>query len=211
MSRLYLVTPAAIDLATFPALLDEALGAVPVASLLVAPLGLSDMALQRVAEVLTPIGQRHDAAVLVRNDTRAAGRAKADGVHVDGSLAELKQAVEAFRPRSIVGAGGLKTRHDAMAAAETGADYVFFGMIDRPEDPEAHPKSLELAGWWMPLFETPCVCLAGADLASVAEVARTGADFVGLRDAVWAHEAGPAAALVEAARLIEAHTPERLA
>lgn len=208
MSSLYLVTPRDIDLATFPARLEAALAAEPVASLLIAPDGISDMALQRIAEVLTPIGQRHGAAVVVLNDTRAAGRAKTDGLHVDAGPAELKAAVAAFRPQRIVGAGGIKTRHDAMAAAEAGVDYVFFGMLDRPEDPEAHPKSLDLAEWWAPLFEIPSVCLAGADLASVDAVAATGADFVALRDAVWNHPDGPGPALREAARRIAAHAPE---
>jgi thiamine-phosphate pyrophosphorylase len=208
LSRLYLLTPATIDLATFPAVLDQALADTPVASLLIAPIGVADMALQRIAEVLTPIGQRHGAAVLVRNDTRAAARAKADGVHVDTGQADLAAAIKSFRPQNIVGAGGIKTRHDAMSAAEVGVDYVFFGMPERPEDPEAHPKSLDLADWWMPLFEIPCVCMAGADIASVATVAATGADFVALRDAVWNHPAGPAAALAEAAALVAAHAPE---
>lgn len=201
MSRLYLVTPRDIDLATFPAVLDEALADGIVASLLVAPQDLSDMALQRIAEVLTPIGQRHGAAVLILNDTRAAGRVKADGVHVDaGGPAALTEAIRSFRPQRIVGAGGLKTRHDAMTAAEAGADYVFFGMLDQPEAAEAHLKSLDLAEWWMPVFETPCVCLAGSDMASIETVAATGADFVALRDAVWAHPAGPRAAIADAAR-----------
>lgn len=208
MSRLYLVTPRDIDLAVFPARLEATLAAEPVASLLIAPAGVSDMALQRIAEVLTPVGQKHGAAVLILNDTRAAGRAKADGLHVDTGPAELKAAVASFSPQRIVGAGGIKTRHDAMAAAESGCDYVFFGMLDRPEDADAHPKSLDLAEWWAPLFETPSVCLAGADLASVDTVAATGADFVALRDAIWNHSDGPEAALREAARRIAAHAPE---
>lgn len=211
MSRLYLVTPLEFDLARFPAVLEEALSGGDVASLLIAPKGVSDMALQRIAEVLAPIGQRHGAAVLVLNDTRAAGRARADGVHVDTGVAALKAACSTFQPKSIVGAGGLKTRHDAMQAAETGADYVFFGMIEKPEEAMAHDKSLDLAEWWMPLFETPCVCFAGSDIASVDAVAATGADFVALRDAVWSHPAGPKAAVAEAIARIAAAAPEETA
>ncbi len=200
MTRIYLITPRDIDLATFPARLDQALAGGDVASLLIAPENVSEMALQRVAEVLTPIAQKAGVAVLVRDDTRAAGRAKADGIHIETGIAEIRTAVSSFHPQRIVGAGNILTRHDAMEAAEAGADYIFFGLIDRPEEPEAHPKSLDFADWWVPLFEPPCVVLAGSTLASVDEVAETGADFVGLRDAIWLDPRGPRAAVEEAER-----------
>ncbi|MBP0644271.1 hypothetical protein J8J17_20960, partial [Mycobacterium tuberculosis] len=48
----------------------------------------------------------------------------------------------------IVGAGGLKTRHAAMEAGERDVDYVFFGLTERAEDDDVHPRTLELAAWW---------------------------------------------------------------
>ncbi len=200
MARLYLVTPRDLDIATFPDVLDQALAAGDVASLLIAVDGGSDMTRQRIAEVLTPVGQKHGAAVLVRNDTRAAGRSKADGVHVDTGKADLDAALDTFHPASIVGVGNLATRHEAMEAGETQVDYVFFGDLDRPEFEGGNPRARELAEWWVPLFEPPVVVLAGSDLASLDAAAATGAEFVALRDAVWSHPDGPAAAVAEATR-----------
>ncbi len=131
MARLVLVTPSTVDLATFPATLEAAVSAGDVASLIVALDGGSEMTRQRLAEILTPIAQAHDVAVLVRNDTRAAGRSRADGVHVDTGLADLENALETFHPNGIVGVGGLATRHEAMEAGDTAVDYVFFGDLDR--------------------------------------------------------------------------------
>jgi thiamine-phosphate pyrophosphorylase len=203
LSRLYLITPSSLDIATFPAALEAALQGGEVASLLIATEASSDMAFQRIAEVLTPIGQAAGAAVMVANDTRAAGRAKADGVHVENP-AELADALKSFQPRNIVGAGGIKTRHDAMTAAEGGADYVFFGLLDKPEGVGVHERTLEFAEWWMPLFETPCVALAGSDMASIDALAATGADFIAVRDVIWNHPEGPGAAIAEAVRRIAA-------
>lgn len=202
MTRLYLITPREIDLSTFPARLEEALSGGDVASLLIAPEGVSDMVLQRMAEVLTPIAQKADVAVMVRDDTRATGRAKADGIHVETGLADLKDAVKAMQPQRMVGAGHLLTRHDAMEAAEAGADYVFFGLLDRPEEPDVHPKSIDFAEWWMPLFEPACVVLGGNTIASVVPVAETGADFVALRDAIWNDPRGAKAAIAEVEELL---------
>jgi thiamine-phosphate pyrophosphorylase len=202
LTRLYLITPRDIDLATFPVRLAEALAGGDVASLLIAPEGVSEMALQRMAEVLTPIAQDAGVAVMVRDDTRATGRAKADGIHIETGIADIKAAITSFHPQRMVGAGHILTRHDAMEAAEAGADYIFFGLIDRPEEPDAHPKSLDFADWWVPLFEPPCVVMAGSTLASIDEVAETGADFVAVRDAIWLDPRGPRAAIEEAERRI---------
>lgn len=208
MARLYLVTPRDVDVSTFPALLDETLAAGDVASLLIAVEGGSDMTRQRIAEILTPIAQKHEVAVMVRNDTRATGRAKADGVHVDTGPADLENALESFHPARIVGCGNLATRHDAMEAGETEVDYVFFGDLDRPEAAAPAPRAVDLATWWVPLFEPPVVLMAGSDLATLDAAIASGAEFVALRDAVWDHPAGPAAAVAEASRrLAEAPAP----
>jgi thiamine-phosphate pyrophosphorylase len=207
LAGLYLITPEAIDLATFPARLKAALEPGKVSCLLIAPQGVSDAERQAIAEALVPIAQKHDVAVLLTDDTRTAGRAKADGVHISSSIEDLKAAVKTFRPGRIVGAGGLKTRHEAMEAAEMDVDYVFFGLIDRPEDPETHPKSLDLATWWVPLFEAPVVIMAGATLESVREAAETGAEFVAVRHVVWSDPEGPASAILAAAAAADVEVP----
>ncbi|ODN70036.1 thiamine phosphate synthase [Methylobrevis pamukkalensis] len=203
-ARLFLITPRSLDLEAFVPQLEAALDGGDVASLLIATEVSSEAALQRIAERLVPIAQSRDVAVMVRGDSRTAGRSKADGIHCDTGAADLASAIEAFHPKSIVGAAGLKSRDEAMAAGEAGADYLFFGMIDLPEEPAPHRKSIDFGRWWANVFEPPCVVLAGADLASVTAAAGTGAEFVALRDAVWTHPDGPAAAVKIANDLLEA-------
>jgi thiamine-phosphate pyrophosphorylase len=203
-ARLFLITPREIDLATFAPRLEEALSGGDVASLLIAPAVSSEAHLQRIAEALVPIAQKHDVAALVADDTRAMGRSKADGLHVTAGPAALAEAVEKLQPKSIVGAGELRTRHDAMAAGEAGADYLLFGLLDLPEDPGPHRKTLDLGAWWADLFEPPCVLLAGTEEESIGVCARTGADFVAVRAFVWNHPDGPAAAIRAANAALDA-------
>ncbi|MDR3494791.1 MAG: thiamine phosphate synthase [Ancalomicrobiaceae bacterium] len=202
MTRIVLVSPAKIDLARFPAELEQALAGGDIASVLLAPQGISEMALQRMAEVLTPIAQRAGAAMLVADDTRAAGRSKADGVHVTQGVEALRDAVAALHPQRIVGAGNVTSRHEAMEMADAGADYVFFGLLDLADGIDAHPKSLEFAEWWVPLFEPPCVVMAGSDIASLRPIAKLEADFVALRDAIWNDPRGPKLAVEAAESLL---------
>lgn len=211
-ARLFLITPRSIDFTTFPALLEATLAAGDVATLLIAIDGVSGATLQRMAEVIVPIATAHDVATLVVDDSRVMGRAKADGVHVEAGTAALAEAVKTLAPRHIVGAGNIRTRHEAMEAGEAGADYLMFGLIDLEESEEAHRKTLEFGSWWANLFEPPCVLLAGRSLDSIRDCARTGCEFVGVRGAIWEHADGPAAAIGLANTILDevaAETPDQ--
>ena len=202
-ARLFLITPRIVDAAALAPQLEAALAAGDVASLLIAPDAVSENDLQAIAETLVPIAQKHDVAALVLGNSRVMGRARADGIHIEGGETALKEAIEALQPKSIVGAGNLRARHEAMEAGEAGADYIFFGLLDLEEGDEAHRKTIDLGAWWADLFEPPCVLLSGRSMASVEACARTGADFVALRAAVWEHPDGPAAAIAEANAILD--------
>ena len=202
-ARLFLITPRVVDAAALAPQLEAALAAGDVASLLIAPDAVSENDLQAIAETLVPIAQKHDVAALVLGNSRVMGRARADGIHIEGGETALKEAIEALQPKSIVGAGNLRARHEAMEAGEAGADYIFFGLLDLEEGDDAHRKTIDLGAWWAELFEPPCVLLSGRSMASVEACARTGADFVAVRAAVWEHPDGPATAIAEANAILD--------
>lgn len=180
--QIYLVTPPGVD-ENFAGLLETILEAVPVAALLITPAtdGSAD-AYQRLCKTLVPMAQAAGAAALTVNDTQISGRSSADGVHLTGSLKDLKEVLCRFKPQRIVGAGAIRTRHDAMVKGETQPDYLLFGDVFGEVDlAEAH----DLAAWWADLFQVPCVAMAASDLDSVVAAAQTGADFVGLGPVIW--------------------------
>jgi thiamine-phosphate pyrophosphorylase len=109
----------------------------------------------------------------------------------------------------MVGAGGIKTRHNALVVGEWQPDYVFFGKVDGDIRDEAHPRNIELAQWWAALVEIPCVVMGGRSLASVVDVARSGAEFVALNSAIFANDGGlfPGHAVMEANRLLDESAP----
>jgi thiamine-phosphate pyrophosphorylase len=203
--RLCLVTPPGIDLELFPRRLAAALSGGDVASLIVTADPADPSALQRVAEALVPIAQVRGTAVLIHNDTQVAGRTHADGVHVDSGPADLAAAIAAFRPKKIVGAGGLRSRDEAMRAGEAGADYVFFGRLDGDTGDAIFDKAFDLAEWWSSVFVVPAIVMGGRSLASVRQAAEAHIEFVALGRAVFEH-ADPAAAVAEVNRLLAAVT-----
>jgi thiamine-phosphate pyrophosphorylase len=187
--RLVLILPEGEDLSARATMLEGALKGGDVASVILPQYGLDDGQFQKHAETLVAIVQEAGAAALVAGDTRVAGRAKADGIHVTGGLEELGELIEKFTPQLIVGGGNATDRHKALEIGDVQPDYIFFGKIGGDIKPEAHPKNLALAEWWASMVEIPCIVLGGMDPQSALAAAETGAEFVALDKAVFADPA----------------------
>jgi thiamine-phosphate pyrophosphorylase len=197
-ARLYLVTPLLADPQAFAPRLAEACAGGDVAAVLLRLEAADERTLIKRVKALAPAAQEHGAAALIAVVGEAdlatvVVRGGAGGAHLGADPRELRALRERLKDR-IVGAGGLRSKDDAMSMGEAGADYLLFGE-PRP-DGSLPPLAAveERAAWWAEIFETPCVAFAPT-LEAVARLARTGAEFVALGDAVWEHAAGPAAAL----------------
>jgi len=205
--RLYLVTPAVADAQAFSGALAAALGAGDIAAILLRLAGADERAQINCAKALCPLVQDKGAALLIDGHTEMVARAGADGTHSTG-ITLFNEAIERLKPERIVGVGGLVTRHDAMIAAEAGADYVMFGEPDAAGERPSLEAIEERVAWWAEVFEAPCVAYA-ASLDEVAPLAKAGADFVALGDWLWRDRQAIAAAIMRATE--ELRLPESAA
>jgi thiamine-phosphate pyrophosphorylase len=196
--RLYLVTPAVAEPSGFAATLDAALRAGDVAAVLLRLAEAGERTLIERVKALAPVVQSKAVALLLDGHPGLVARAGADGAHV-GDADALAAALAALKPDRIVGAGGLGTRHDAMSAAEAGADYVMFGEPDANNRRPSFAAVCDRVEWWAEVFEVPCVGFA-ADLDEVPMLVRAGADFVALGDGVWTDARGAATFVAAAGR-----------
>jgi thiamine-phosphate pyrophosphorylase len=177
---LYLVTPVLTEAESFLPALREALASAAIASLLLRLGPLEDARAARLVRAVAEPAQAKGVALLIDGSPALALETGADGAHVGGVGAPLKDAIERLSPRYIVGAGALATRDDAMLDA---------------------PALLERVAWWAEIFNTPCVAFARS-LEDVGPLVAAGADFVMLGDYVWSDPRGPAAAVADARRAI---------
>lgn len=198
--RLYLATPVVDDPQALLTSLPQLLAQADIAAVQVR-LKLADQRtmISRI-KALAPAIQDKGAALLLDGHVELVARAGADGAHVSG-IEALAEALPTLKPDRIAGCGGLKTRHDSMAAGELGADYVLFGEPDERGQRPSPEAIVERLRWWDELFETPCVGFAGA-ADEAFEFARAGADFVLVGDFIWTDPRGAATALKEAERAI---------
>ena len=205
--RLVLIVPPVNDPDDARALIADALRGGDVASVILPQYALDERAFQDVAEAVVPAVQKAGAAALIAGETRIAARCKADGLHIDGGRDMVADAMERFAPEMIVGAGRAKDRHLALEIGELRPDYVFFGKLEGDIKAEPHPKNVSLAQWWASMVEIPCVVMGGRDVSSVVEIAQSGAEFVALRDAVFADAGAAAMKVTEANALLDEKAP----
>jgi thiamine-phosphate pyrophosphorylase len=195
--RLYLVTPAVADPAAVQDMLGAALKSGDVAAVLLRLAAADERTLIRCAKTLAPVVQDQSAALLLDGLPDIVAHVGADGAHLS-DIAAFEAALGTLKPARIAGCSGLQTRHDAMLAADAGADYVMFGDPDRRQHRPSLDAVVERVDWWAELFEIPCVGFAGS-MDDVAPLADAGAEFIALGDWIFDYPQGAALAVAEAA------------
>jgi thiamine-phosphate pyrophosphorylase len=184
--------------------LAAALAAADVAAVLLRLAAADERGLINTVKKLAPAVQDRGAALLIDAHADLAARAGADGAHLSG-LDAFKAALPVLKPARIAGCGGLVSRHDAMIAAESGADYVMFGEPDAEGRRPSFDAILERVAWWAEVFEVPCVGFA-ADLGEAEDLARAGADFIAMAS-ILTDTRGAATAAGEAAKRLTRAEP----
>jgi thiamine-phosphate pyrophosphorylase len=196
--RLYLITPPVADPATVREVLAAAVKSADVAAVLLRLAAADERTLINRTKALAPLVQDQGAAFLLDGLPDIVAHAGADGAHLTGTAA-FEAALTTLKPARIVGCGGLQTRHDAMAVAEAGADYVMFGEPDERQHRPSLEAVVERVAWWAELFEIPCVGFAGG-IEEVAPLAEAGAEFIALGDWIFRYPEGADVAVAAAAR-----------
>jgi thiamine-phosphate pyrophosphorylase len=195
LARLYLLTPPVERPAAVTDMAD-AVASADVAAVLLRLADADERSLINLVKEIAPKVQRRDVALILAGRDDIVARSGADGAHL-GDLEALKDAVSRLKPKSIAGAGGLHTRHEAMEAAEAGADYVMFGEPDAAGRRPSFDAVIDRVEWWAEVFEIPCVAYA-ARLEEISTLAGAGADFIAVGEAVFDDPRGVRAALADA-------------
>jgi thiamine-phosphate pyrophosphorylase len=188
--QLYLITPPAIDLATFPDLLAAALDAGGVACVQLRLPGSDAATLGHAAEKLGKVVQSRDIAFLLNGPPALAKQSGCDGVHLDDAAA-VAAARKALGDSANIGASCGTTAQLGLDAGEDGADYVSFGPFFPKQGETA--AELETLAWWARVMTLPVVAIGGIKAENCAPLVAAGADFLAVISAVWDFPSGPAA------------------
>jgi thiamine-phosphate pyrophosphorylase len=157
---------------------------------------VDDDAVRRACDILRPVAQGRDVALLLNDRPDLAAEMGCDGVHVGQEDTPYEEARRIIGGDGIVGVTCHDSRHLAMVAAEKGADYVAFGAFFATGT--KRPKSWadpEILAWWSDLMTVPCVAIGGITVDNCRPLVEAGADFLAVSAGVWEHPEGPAAAV----------------
>ncbi len=201
LCRLYLVSPAKLDVPVFAGVLEEALGAGDVGAFQLRLKGASDDEIREAIRVLMPIAHAHDVAFILNDRVDIAKEMDVDGVHLGQEDMPLGAARGILGDNKSIGISCHDSGHLAMEAGEAGADYVAFGAYHPTTSKE--PAQLakygtpapDLLPWWSTYTTVPSVAIGGLTPENCGELVTQGADFVAAITAVWNHPEGAAAAV----------------
>ncbi|SFD26233.1 thiamine-phosphate pyrophosphorylase [Bosea sp. CRIB-10] len=209
-TRLMLVTPPVSDAGALSFRLMQAFAGGDVAAVLLRLAPGDERSLTERVKALAPPVQAQNVALLVEASAQVASRGGADGVHLTRGVEGIAEARSSLKQERIIGAGGLRSRHDAMDVGEAGVDYVMFGEPRPDGSLPPLPAVIERASWWAEIFETPCIAYC-PDAESVPALIETGAEFVALGEWVFADGVDIRAAVTAADAAITAQHARRTA
>jgi thiamine-phosphate pyrophosphorylase len=198
-TRLYLITPPALDPERFGEQLEEALAGGDVACLQLRLKEVDDDTIRRAARVLKPIAQDRNVAFIMNDRPDLAAELDCDGAHVGEEDAPYAEARRLLGPERIVGVTCGSSRNRAITAAEAGADYVAFGAFFPSVTKTAtkYRATPELLRDWSETTVVPCCAIGGITQENCGPLVEAGADFLAVIGAIWSHPQGPRAAVRE--------------
>jgi thiamine-phosphate pyrophosphorylase len=182
--QIYLSTPPAFELSTFPDRIAEVLDAYDVACVRLSMATTDEDALSRAADALRVVCHEADVALVIDTHVGLVERLGLDGVHLLDGARTIRTVRKTLGPDAIVGAFCGASRHEGMTAGEIGADYVSFGPAGDTALGDGTKADFELFQWWSEMIEIPVV----AEGALTAEVVRQLApvtDFFGIGEEIW--------------------------
>jgi thiamine-phosphate pyrophosphorylase len=196
-TRLYLITPPALDPDRFARDLEDALAGGDVACLQLRLKDVDDETVRRATRILQPVAQERGVAFIMNDRPDLAAELDCDGVHVGEEDAPYAEARRLLGPDRIVGVTCGDSRHRAIVAAEAGADYVAFGAFF-PSGTKVGAKYRAGAGLlaeWSETTVVPCCAIGGITQENCAPLVVAGADFLAVIGAIWSYPQGPRAAV----------------
>jgi thiamine-phosphate pyrophosphorylase len=186
VTKLYLISPANINVDEFALSLEEVISTGLVACFQLRLKNKKDEYIIEISKILKPICHKYDVPFILNDRLDLADKVKADGVHLGEDDGSILDARKLLGPKAIIGASCYNSKHQAMKAAEEGADYVAFGAFfdTKTKDPKTQAKITIIKDWVL-ISNIPCVAIGGIDASNCQELVDAGADFLAVVGSIW--------------------------
>lgn len=184
LPQVYLITPAEIDLMTFPDILGACLDASEVACVRLAMGTKDEDRIARAADALREVTHARDVALVIETHIQLVQRLGLDGVHLLDGGRSVKKVRKDLGDDAIVGSFCGNSRHDGMTAGELGVDYVSFGPCGATALGDGRQAEQELFEWWSEMIEVPVVAEGALTKALITQISPH-TDYFGIGEEIW--------------------------
>ena len=191
--RLYLVTPPQLDDPdAFATNLREVIEAGDVACIQLRLKGARDEEILKSIDLLLPVCEQTDTALILNDRPDLATKSGCDGVHIGPDDMPYSEARAIMGEDASIGVSCGASRHLAMTLADDGADYVAFGAFFETKTKEdTDTATVELLEIWSQTTNVPAVAIGGITPENCSPLVSAGADFLAVSSGVWNHPNGP--------------------
>ncbi len=185
--QITLISPPSFDLELFPDQLAAVMDAVDIACLRLSLASADADTIARAADACRLVAHARDVAIVIENHVKFVEAHGLDGVHLTDGARQVRVLRKDLGADAIIGAYCAVSRHDGMAAAEAGADYVAFGPAGDSPLGRGEKLDFDLIEWWSQVIEVPCIT-EGALTAQVIGQYAPVTDFFALGAEIWDSE-----------------------
>jgi len=202
-TKLYLITPSKININKFSVSLDEVLKTSLVSCLQLRLKDVKDKDIIEAARILKPICNNYDVPFILNDRLDLVRELEVDGVHLGQEDASISEARKLLGPNAIIGASCYNSKHQAMEAAEAGANYVAFGAFfdTKTKNPKTRAKINTIKDWVF-ISDVPCVAIGGINPSNCIELVSAGVDFLAVIGCIWNSNEDPKSAINKFKKII---------
>jgi len=202
-TKLYLITPPKININKFAISLSEVLKTSLVSCLQLRLKDIKDKDIIEAARILKPICSNYNVPFILNDRLDLVRELETDGVHLGQEDASISEARKLLGPNAIIGASCYNSKHQAMEAAEAGANYVAFGAFfdTKTKNPKTRAKINTIKDWVF-ISDVPCVAIGGINPSNCIELVSAGVDFLAVIGCIWNSNEDPKSAINKFKKII---------
>ncbi len=192
LTRLYLISPVNININEFTEDLEKVLKTGLVSCFQLRLKNIEDELIVSASIKIIPMCKKYNVPFILNDRLDLAHKVGADGVHLGEDDGNIVEARKLLGPKAIIGASCYNSKHLAMEAAESGADYVAFGAFfdTKTKNPKSKAE-IDTIKDWIYISNIPCVAIGGINSSNCVDLVKAGVDFLAVIGCIWDNEEPP--------------------
>jgi thiamine-phosphate pyrophosphorylase len=184
LPQIYVISPPEIDVNNFVLLIEKIMYKTQISCI---RLGLSSILKEELVKTISKIREfliPFDIPIIIENHYKLVRELELNGVHLTDGSNSVKHARKHLGSDHIIGAYCGSSRHNALIAAEAGANYISMGPLVKNKHGNERITPIETFKWWSKFIEIPIVAEGNLNQNVIGKLLSV-TDFVAIGSEIW--------------------------